>query len=142
MNTLPLRAPLRAGPIECTFPIMRFDTVLGLNLNSSQIWFLDFFGFSFFSLAAPSTQLISSMHACITSALNRPMFVSQWVLPPQSPGFFIPFGVSGHLALCAIFKRHENKLIKIKRHREGYGYLKLPTTKEGAKKMSGSNNIN
>ena len=141
MNTLPLQVPPRAGPIECTFPIMHFDTVLGLNPNSSQIWFLDFFRFSLFSLAAPSTRLISSMHACITSAL-WPMFMSRWTLPPQSPGFFIPFRVSGHLALCAIFKRHENKLIKIKQHREGYGYLKLPTTKEGAKKTSGSNNIN
>ena len=28
-------------------------------------------GFSLFSLAAPSTRLILSMHACITSALNR-----------------------------------------------------------------------
>ena len=128
--------------MDSTFPIICFDTVIGLNPKSLHIWFLDFSGFMLFNLAAPSTCFISSIHTCITSALHKLMFFSWWVLPPWSPGFFMPFGVSGHLTLHAIFKWHENKSIKIKRHEEGHGYLKLPTTKEGTKKISGSNNIN
>ena len=89
------------------------ETELGLKPNSLAILFLDFFGFALFSLAASSTQLISSMHACITSALNKLMFLLRWVLPPRSPCCLVPFGMSGHFTLCAIFKRHENKSIKI-----------------------------
>ena len=79
-------------------------TELGLKPNSLAISFLDFFGFALFSLAAPSTRLISLMHACITSALNKLMFLLQWVLPPWSPCRLVPFRMSGHFTLCAIFK--------------------------------------
>ena len=42
-------------PTEETKGTVLLDTVLGFNPKSSHIWFLDFFGFSLFSLAAPST---------------------------------------------------------------------------------------
>ena len=56
-------------------------------------------------------QCISSMYTSITSALKRPISLSQWVLSPWSPSYFMPLE---HLTLHAIFKRHEQKSIQIK----------------------------
>ena len=49
----------KAGvPTQETKGTVSLETELGLKPNSLAIRFLDFFGFSSFSLAAPSTRLI------------------------------------------------------------------------------------
>ena len=85
----PPKKPKMKSPLKKLCRTVSLETVLGLKPNSSQIWFLDFFGFSLLSLVAPSTLLISLMHTCITSALNRPM----------SPCDLVPFGMFGHWGL-------------------------------------------
>ena len=110
VKTFPLLAPPSAGPMDLTFPVILFDTVLGLSPKSSQILFLDF-GFFPCHLASASTLCISAIHFLITSASKRPILCFACVLPPRSPEgglgfFFLSFGVSGQRGLRAIFKWH------------------------------------
>ena len=71
-NTLPLRAPPRAGPIDKTFTVMRFDTELGLSPKLAAILFLDGCFFPG-GTGIDSTLLISSIHFRIVSTLKFPI---------------------------------------------------------------------